>query len=218
MTRLCSVEGCSKPHRARGLCSTHYNQQATDSGKPRHRVVTVCCATCGQSVAKAADPRRTVRFCSLLCRDLWRIAQAPDGDCMAATRGAPRAPRRHTPAPAQPPVLNHCHVCAAPITGARRYCSVPCQRQADHTRRSKGRRERRAIRRQLVFERDGYVCWMCEQPCAPDARVPAPNAPTVDHLVPQAHGGTHEPDNLATACFTCNTKRGASWNLPRHAA
>ncbi len=31
---------------------------------------------------------------------------------------------------------------------------------------------------------------------------------TVDHIIPQALGGTHEPDNLCLACWDCNLIKG----------
>lgn len=43
---------------------------------------------------------------------------------------------------------------------------------------------------------------------------PAPDAPTVDHIVPLARGGHHEPGNTEMICHQCNTIKGsraASW-------
>lgn len=33
-------------------------------------------------------------------------------------------------------------------------------------------------------------------------------SPTVDHVVPLARGGTHDPENLVLACMACNCKKG----------
>jgi hypothetical protein len=30
----------------------------------------------------------------------------------------------------------------------------------------------------------------------------------VDHIVPRQHGGGHDPENLALACFHCNLHKG----------
>lgn len=35
-----------------------------------------------------------------------------------------------------------------------------------------------------------------------------PQKATVDHIVPVAHGGTDEPENLIPACLGCNERRG----------
>lgn len=59
-----------------------------------------------------------------------------------------------------------------------------------------------------VFVRDEWVCWLCGVTCQKEWG--SPQSATVDHLIPRSLGGDHEMDNLATACFSCNTKRGAS--------
>jgi len=33
---------------------------------------------------------------------------------------------------------------------------------------------------------------------------------TMDHIIPLARGGKHEPDNIAPACFTCNSRKHAA--------
>ncbi|NEA63940.1 HNH endonuclease [Streptomyces sp. SID12488] len=40
-----------------------------------------------------------------------------------------------------------------------------------------------------------------------DSRVPSPMAPTLDHIVPLARGGSHEPANVQAAHFLCNNKK-----------
>jgi len=44
---------------------------------------------------------------------------------------------------------------------------------------------------------------------------------TVDHIVPLSRGGEHETDNLAAACYSCNSSKGAKlldeWNERRAA-
>lgn len=51
------------------------------------------------------------------------------------------------------------------------------------------------ITRKAVFERDGYTCQYCGQ---------SGGILECDHIEPVAAGGSHEPENLATACFKCN--------------
>jgi hypothetical protein len=69
--RTCGVDGCPKPHRARGLCATHYNRQHPAPGE-RHRKLAVPCSWCGAECMKAPTQRYERRFCSLHCRDTWR--------------------------------------------------------------------------------------------------------------------------------------------------
>jgi len=54
-----------------------------------------------------------------------------------------------------------------------------------------------------IFRRDNHACRYCGQ-TAPDVRI------TVDHVTPQALGGTDEPGNLVTACVDCNAGKTSS--------
>lgn len=59
-----------------------------------------------------------------------------------------------------------------------------------------------------VHERCGWKCHLCGKPVRRDAVVPDALAPTIDHVVPLAQGGTHEPINCRTAHFLCNSMKG----------
>lgn len=53
-------------------------------------------------------------------------------------------------------------------------------------------------KRTLIYERDKWLCQYCGE------RVSKENA-TVDHFIPQCNDGTHEKENLRTACLMCNS-------------
>ena len=57
--------------------------------------------------------------------------------------------------------------------------------------------------RMQVFERDGYLCYKC------DNQLTKLNA-TLDHIQPVSAGGSNSIENLITCCFHCNSKRRAS--------
>lgn len=59
-----------------------------------------------------------------------------------------------------------------------------------------------------VFARDGWRCQICWRKVNPTAKVPNSRAATIDHIVPLSIGGTHEPINCQTACFSCNSLKG----------
>lgn len=65
-TAQCSVSECTKPRRAKGLCSTHYNQ-AHQQG--RHAGIQRACEWCGKTVLKpkSTSAKRRVT-CSAQCR------------------------------------------------------------------------------------------------------------------------------------------------------
>jgi endogenous inhibitor of DNA gyrase (YacG/DUF329 family) len=67
--RICKLPECGKPHRARGLCSTHYNQEHQPE---QHAKVEVPCTHCGTIVAKHVSNTRNA-FCDYACRDLYSM-------------------------------------------------------------------------------------------------------------------------------------------------
>lgn len=63
-----------------------------------------------------------------------------------------------------------------------------------------------AVSKRLRYEilrRDNFACRYCGA-TAPDAKL------TVDHVTPEALGGTDDPSNLATACEPCNSGKTSS--------
>lgn len=57
--------------------------------------------------------------------------------------------------------------------------------------------------RKFIFERDNYVCGICQKPIEPG------DAIHVDHIFPWSKGGSDEPDNLQAAHGSCNVRKGA---------
>lgn len=54
-----------------------------------------------------------------------------------------------------------------------------------------------------VLRRDGFRCRYC-------GATPEDGALQVDHVIPEALGGTNEPSNLAAACGPCNSGKSSS--------
>lgn len=102
----------------------------------------------------------------------------------------------------------YCPVCDKPATHAD-YCGT---HYAQRFRKDKGQpRNRFWISdedRLRIYERDRWTCQLCDQKVL---RVFAwtSDSPTLDHIVPRSLGGGHEETNLRTACWRCNTSRGA---------
>lgn len=64
--RTCTIEGCAKPHRARGLCTTHYNHKYQPN---RHEKKLVACIWCGAEKLKhSGGGRKYGQTCSEECR------------------------------------------------------------------------------------------------------------------------------------------------------
>lgn len=51
----------------------------------------------------------------------------------------------------------------------------------------------------FVFSRDGFKCVYCG----------STENLSLDHKIPQSRGGSHDPENLATCCLSCNSSKGA---------
>lgn len=223
--RTCSEPECSNPHRARGLCSTHYNQQAGRSFATEQ----VACAHpgCGLTTAKRVDPRRPKRYCSDLCRDLtvtpsWSCP-VPDAHPSRSTRVPPTHPCRVT----WPEVgatwkvfYRDCVTCdrlfVTPytISTCSDLCAEAKKRDDKKRERDKRRASKRAafvapVYRARIYERDNWTCHLCGKKMHRTAVVPHPRAATLDHIVPLASGGTHEPANVAAAHYLCNVRKGA---------
>ena len=66
------------------------------------------------------------------------------------------------------------------------------------------------VRREEVFERDNYTCYLCSQEIT-DRK--GPDGPSIDHVVPIVRGGTHTLDNIRTAHLRCNLAKGSRQSL-----
>lgn len=109
------------------------------------------------------------------------------------------------------------------------YCSDKCRRRTHDKRRRKVKPRTSSIRKRCrkygvyydpsvtsakVFERDGYICQICGKPTdSSDTSwgIIGPNAPTVDHIVALANGGTHTWDNVQCAHAICNSYKRDLW-------
>lgn len=61
-----------------------------------------------------------------------------------------------------------------------------------------------------IFDRDGWVCRLCDRPIDATLSHPDPWHGNVDHIIPLSRGGTHTRDNVQAAHFRCNLQKGVS--------
>lgn len=91
-----------------------------------------------------------------------------------------------------------------------------CQKRAFRARFGSSDRKRaryyqvayEPIDRLRVYERDGWICGICEEPVLPDERSPHPLSPSLDHIIPISRGGDHLYGNVQCAHFLCNSLKG----------
>lgn len=60
--------------------------------------------------------------------------------------------------------------------------------------------------RRAIYERDDWTCQLCDGAIDFDATEHADRA-SLDHIVPQSRGGSHDPSNLRMAHVGCNARR-----------
>lgn len=182
----CSVDECDRPAQSHGWCTMHYrrhlvNGDPTISNRTEWATEWVC-VVCGANVQKGSGRRA---HCSGRCQQLW----ARSGGNIERSR--------------------ECTRCGEPIDlfeGA----TPSRKRRADVALcvGCKGR-DRRPARRQLahLLVRDFLICGICDRPVDPDLAWPEHRSATVDHILPVAHGGTDDLDNLQLAHFACNSTK-----------
>lgn len=109
----------------------------------------------------------------------------------------------------------HCPGCGTRLVGRRKKCD-DCRDTAERERKKRGKRARRARKRGVAHEpytlaeiatRDRFRCGLCGKRVAMKQAVPHPKAPTIDHIVPIADGGTDVRANVQLAHFECNWKK-----------
>lgn len=67
-----------------------------------------------------------------------------------------------------------------------------------------------------IFERDGYICQLCGTGVLPFVNHRHRLYPSIDHIIPLAKGGTHEPSNVQTAHRGCNSSKGPRLRMNDH--
>lgn len=58
-----------------------------------------------------------------------------------------------------------------------------------------------------IAGRDRHQCGLCRKRVAMTKQVPHPKAPTIDHVLPLAHGGEDVRANVQLAHFECNWRK-----------
>lgn len=232
MTRpICTVEGCDRPHEARGWCAMHYRRAARAGLFPSSEREAKVCEGCGRSYTTS---RTNGRVCSESCR--WAIdpryrrseplpwrpcaacalpiltGEACSRSCRHELRR--RAAEHEVPSSGSLWIAGYCRRCACSFVSLQwgvRSCSSRCRRRHEkqHRRaRSRGV-EVEEVNARDVLERDGWICYLCDDPIDRTAQVPEPLAPTIDHVIPHALRGPHVMANVRAAHFICNVWKGA---------
>ncbi len=63
----------------------------------------------------------------------------------------------------------------------------------------------------IVFERDDWICQLCNKDIPRDVKWPDLLSATMDHIKPLSRGGEHSYDNCQASHLTCNAGKGAKY-------
>lgn len=98
-----------------------------------------------------------------------------------------------------------------------RYCSPACTEANRNRANWKHVQKRRArlrnneyepFDRNEIFDRDSWVCGLCDEAIDPSLTWPAPGSVSLDHVIPVSLGGPHTRDNVQAAHLGCNVIKG----------
>lgn len=222
--KRCTTDGCDRPLRARGLCGMCWKRAY---GKRTRYLIT--CVVCGE---QHQSERPDGKYCSDRCKGTAHARRGagphskipPGHPAHPQWQGrllpalyAPRRHRRELALPVRPLrrrwYAGQCRRCSAWFIDdqpARNYCSHRCGKgdAKDRYRARKSNAFVENVYRVRVFTRDGWRCQLCNKKTKPNEVVPHPLAPVIDHIIPLARGGTHEPTNVQCAHFMCNSLKG----------
>lgn len=221
----CKTDGCDRPMRAKGLCSSHYNKKFYPD---RHKAMSaVLCAACGAIVARSTSLNKARRpACSSRCRSYLQSGRWPeDGKELIGpvARRAQSVDERLAllgvtgvvAGLGRKIISGTCPYCGTVFVDASRdasnkkFCSPHCTSRFH--RRAGGSWITRA-ERLSIYERDGWVCQLCLDPVDADLHHSDDWAASLDHIVPRSKGGTHDHKNLRMVHRWCNAVLGdGSW-------
>ena len=207
--RRCKCDECRAKNTER---ARKYRAKRVAEGRPlrrpsRARPNVPSCIGCGEPVFGSKIGSKYLpchRECRSLVPDWKRRGNSEPPWFTAVKRKQERAAEGVSRN--RPFIQGPCAWCGVQFLSSRgRYCSRSCAGAAGASRR--GKFSVSPLVRAAIYERDRFLCHLCGRKV--DVSLPGSNAlgPTLDHVVPQAQGGTHDVDNLRLAHRKCNSIR-----------
>lgn len=197
---------------------------------PADRPVSSDCLTCGDFFRITTKQGPIPKYCSRRCgqRNSSPLrVQLPASCAWCEIEFLPESRRQKVCSPqcrydlrarekAGWPYIQGCAACGRSIVidplarkqKIKKFCGPTCVSQGGkHTRRARiAGVPSEDIDRNLVFERDEYICGLCHQPVNRTLQYPDPMSKSLDHIIPISRGGSHTYDNVQLAHLCCNVK------------
>lgn len=190
----CSEAGCGRPVNSHGLCGSHERRRKGEisAGQPirRYNPGQPCevegCDRVSDGRGLCSGHRQRLKIWGELRPDVplrvWTFT--PGGKCL----------NEECPLPTV--TLGLCK------THLGRY-------RRDQRRARLAGATIEAFDRIEVFDRDGWMCGICNEPVDRSVRFPDPSSVSLDHIIPLSRGGDHSRANCQTAHRICNLRKGA---------
>lgn len=114
---------------------------------------------------------------------------------------------------------------AYPRSAGNAYCSISCANEKRRVYADVGERTRAYFHRRRarirgtkadrftdlsIFERDGWICGICNDTVDPTLRFPHHYSASLDHVIPLSKGGSHTAENCQLAHWVCNSRKTCS--------
>lgn len=235
--RTCSIEGCERPHQARGWCPMHYARWKTHgdpmvAAPPKRKYGKFTCVMCGtqrqatNGVQLRCPPcrklfllereRRLRRENPEIFRERGRRSRAKNPEkARAGTRrwyaeNADRARESARLAYWAKVKADEQAFRSLSRKQARAWYAAHPGRASEYARRRRAQKRANGMepyRTADIFERDGWVCGLCGETIDRAAVWPDVAAVTIDHIIPISLGGADAPWNVQAAHFGCNCSK-----------
>lgn len=191
-------------------CGCLFSISATQSQKSRRRCGLDCC----QRPASDCASLRTVEFrrCAWCDHVLVVATGSQQTLCSKSCRKAWGRYRNPEWLDFKRIYWRSCPTCEKPWYSTRKNdrvcCSQECIDQFYEDQKNPDKRYRNVAdgTRRRVYERDRWICQLCEGPVDPDES--GHFGPSIDHILPVSRGGSDHEWNLQLAHWICNVRRG----------
>ena len=218
----CEVDGCERPHGARGMCYSHYGAwHRRTHGRTRNaEYFPIVCIVCG---ANHLASRRESKFCSDSCKGkhysltMRTKSKLPAGHpvMLLIAEAKAEAKRRVSErrlarqrSTFEWRTERQCPGCACwftPLyTPSATCCSNRCAKRMSRQRR---RAREAGARGTFTWPEFMRIAAKFDHRCAYCGTKPERLDP--DHVVPLSRGGSNTPSNLLPTCNMCNSTKGA---------
>jgi len=228
----CEIPECGKKHFTAGMCSAHYTRLKRTGSATTRKLGEVIggkrvCATCGVDTPLGLMSPSKPSYCRVcvntaaVARKMYRPVPKVTRSCTICAESF-MGDKRNTKCCGAKCLAEYKRLqdiemskrMPRDIANARNRAWYEANKDTAFAAKARYRARKIAahvedVRREIVFERDGFRCLICTEPLRMDVKAPHPLTPSIDHIVPLSRGGAHSYANIQSAHLACNVAKGA---------